>query len=51
MQIEKYFDNLEEEINKAQEIAEKARKKGLDPVDNVEVPLEHDVAEKVIRII
>ena len=47
----KYFDSLSEEIKKHYVIAEEARKKGLDPVDEVEVPLALTMASKVVKLI
>ena len=51
MQIEKYFVELDREIKKNYDIAGIARSKGLDPVDFVEVPLAHNLAEKTIGLI
>jgi len=48
---EKYFSELGKGIQRTYEIAEKARSKGLDPVDKVEVPLALTMAAKVIRLI
>jgi len=50
-EIEKYFDKLGEDIKKNYEVAKKARAKGLDPVEDVEVPLALTMAAKVIRLI
>lgn len=47
----KYFENLERDVRKVYGVAEKARAKGLDPVDKVEVPLAMTMAEKVVGII
>src|SRR3989344_2959783 len=51
MQIEKYFFELDKEIKRNYEIAGEARSKGLDPVDHVEVPLAHNLAEKCVGLI
>ncbi len=51
MNTEKYFKNLEQDVKKIYSIAEIARKKGLDPVDNVEIPLAMNMAEKVVGLI
>ena len=51
MQTEKYFHELEKQINLTYEIAEKARSRGLDPVDKVEVPLARNLAEKCVGLI
>ena len=48
---EKYFESLSKEIQKNYDVARKARSKGLDPVDEVEVPLALTMAAKVIRLI
>jgi len=48
---EKYFEELGKEIQKNYKIAEKARSKGYDPVDKVEVPLALSMAAKVVRLI
>ncbi len=48
---EEYFKELGKEIGKNYEIAGKARAKGLDPVDEVEVPLALTMASKVVKLI
>ena len=48
---EKYFLELGKEIERNYEIARKARSKGLDPSDEVEVPLALTMAAKVVRLI
>jgi DNA polymerase II large subunit len=48
---EKYFENLDKEIQKNYEAAKRARAKGLDPVSKVEVPLALTMAAKVVRLI
>jgi len=48
---EKHFQNLSREIEKNYEIAREARSKGLDPSDEVEVPLALTMAEKVIKLV
>src|SRR3989344_2161978 len=50
-QAEKYFENLQKEINKNYSVAKAARSKGLDPTSNVEVPLARNLAEKVVGLI
>lgn len=50
-QTEKYFENLQKEINKNYSVAKAARLKGLDPTSNVEVPLARNLAEKVVGLI
>lgn len=51
MQTEKYFRDFERDTKIAYVIAEKARSKGLDPVDKVETPLAKTMAEKCVGLI
>lgn len=51
MQTEKYFHELDKNIKDSYKIAELARSKGFDPVTVVEVPLAHNLAEKVVGLI
>src|SRR3989344_6331026 len=51
MQIESYFKDLEQKTRVAYEVAEEARKKGLDPLSKVEAPLATSLAEKTIKLI
>jgi len=48
---QKYFENLEREVHKVYEIAEKAKATGLDPSDKVEVPLAKTMAQKCVELI
>ena len=48
---EKYFDSLSESIEDNYKVARKARARGLDPVDEVEVPLALTMAAKVVKLI
>lgn len=50
-EIGKYFEWMENEINREYKIAEAARKKGFDPVDKVEIPKVKNMAERVEGII
>ena len=50
-ETEKYFQELGKEIERTYRVAEKARSKGLDPVDRVESPLALTMAAKVVRLI
>jgi len=50
-ETEEYFKDLSKKIKKNYDIAEKARAKGFDPVDDVEVPLALTMASKVIKLI
>ena len=51
MNTEQYFKNLEKEVKLIYNIAEEARKKNLDPVNKVEIPLAMSMAEKVVALI
>jgi len=48
---EKYFEDLGKEIERNYKIAREARKKGLDPVDEVESPLALTMASKVVKLV
>ncbi len=50
-QIANYFELLEKEINKAYNLARAARKMGFDPVDDVEIVLAENMAERVEGLI
>ena len=50
-ETQRYFLELEREVKKVYNMAEEARIKGLDPVDNVEIPLAMSMAEKVVSLI
>ncbi|MFX0064053.1 MAG: hypothetical protein ACFFC7_17925, partial [Candidatus Hermodarchaeota archaeon] len=50
-QIEKYFDSIVGEVKKQYEIGERARKKGFDPVDFVEIPIADDLASRVEALV
>ncbi|NMC76474.1 MAG: DNA polymerase II large subunit [Candidatus Methanofastidiosa archaeon] len=49
--IEAYFESLESEAKKAYDIAQEARKKGLDPSPSVEIPLAADMAGRIEGIV
>ena len=49
--MQKYFDELVNNTNKAMKVAQEARKKGYDPQDFVEVSLAKNSAERVVGII
>ncbi|MEK6823692.1 MAG: DNA polymerase II large subunit [Nanoarchaeota archaeon] len=51
MNTQTYFENLRKEVDKVYEMAGEARAKGLDPVDEVEIPLAMSMAEKVVGLI
>ena len=46
-EVKNYFDGISLDVAKAYEIAEKARKLNLDPVDKVEIHLAKNMAERV----
>jgi len=50
-ETEDYFDKLGVRIKENYEVAEKARAKGLDPSEKVEVPLALTMASKVMKLI
>lgn len=51
MNTQEYFENLKTEVDKVYAVANEARAKGLDPVDEVEIPLAMSMAEKVVGLI
>ena len=51
MELESYFSTLKNELNRAYATATEARKKGYDPVDDVEVRIAQDVAARVEGIV
>ncbi|MEA3330045.1 MAG: DNA polymerase II large subunit [Nanoarchaeota archaeon] len=50
-ETEKYFKDFKEKVDIVYEIANKARAKGWDPVDEVEIPIAMNMAEKVVGLI
>lgn len=50
-EIHRYHALLLEEVNKAYEIAKKARAKGLDPSLDVEIPIARNMAERVEQLL
>jgi len=50
-EMQEYFQSIEKEIAKAYDTASKARKKGFDPVDKVELPLAKNMFERVEGLI
>ena len=48
---QEYFQELEDKVRVCYSIAEEARKKGLDSLDKVEIPIARTLAEKVIGLI
>lgn len=51
METEAYFYDFEKEVRVAYSVADVARKKGLDPVDKIEIPLAKSLAEKTTGLI
>jgi DNA polymerase II large subunit len=49
--MQKYFDGLRKKTLEAYELAKEARKKGYDPVDEVEISLAENMAERVVGLI
>ena len=45
--IERYFKDLDEKVDRAYHTAKLARKKNLDPKDDIEMPLARDISERV----
>ncbi|BFI73604.1 DNA polymerase II large subunit [Nanoarchaeota archaeon] len=46
-----YFDEIKRKTLEAYEIARKARSLGLDPVDDVEIPISEDMGERVVNLL
>jgi len=51
MNTEQYFKKLEKDVKGIYKVANEARKKNLDPVPEVEIPLAMSMAEKVVGLI
>lgn len=49
--MEKYFEEIDKQLDNAYSIAKEARKKGYDPKDDVEMPLAKDISERVEGLI
>ncbi|MHA1198185.1 MAG: DNA polymerase II large subunit [Candidatus Heimdallarchaeaceae archaeon] len=49
--IQSYFDSLNKQLKKIYNIATKARKQGLDPAPEVEIPIAKDIADRVEGLI
>ena len=49
--MEKYFSRIDKDLSKCYEIANKARSKGFDPEDKVDIPLTKNMAERVEGLI
>ena len=48
---EEYFTNFKKEVDKVYLMANEARSKGYDPLDEVEIPIAMNMAEKVVGLI
>ena len=51
MTFSSYFDEIEKNLKKAYGLANKARKKGYDPEEKVDIPVARNMAERVIGLI
>jgi len=51
MNIQEYFSQLNDKVKIEYAVAEEARKKGLDPISKVEIPLALNLAEKSLGLI
>jgi DNA polymerase II large subunit len=51
MNIDDYFSELNDRVRVCYSVAEEARKKGLDPMNKVEIPLAANLAEKALGLI
>lgn len=51
MNSEEYFNSIEKETDRIFSVAREARKKGIDPVADIEVPIATSLAEKAIGLI
>lgn len=50
-ELKNYFDEIEKRVRFEYKLANEAREKGFDPVDEVEIPLAMSLAEKVVGLI
>ncbi|WP_135365784.1 LAGLIDADG family homing endonuclease [Halosimplex halophilum] len=48
---ERYFERLESGLDEAFDVAERARERGGDPTDSVEIPVARDMADRVENIL
>ncbi|RLF39321.1 MAG: DNA polymerase II large subunit [Thermoplasmata archaeon] len=49
--MQEYFKMLQEEVDRCYAVAERARKKGLDPEERVEIPQARDLAARVEELV
>lgn len=50
-EMQKYFEDIKKEVLKIHSVASLARKKGFDPVENVEIVIAENMAERVVGLI
>lgn len=50
-EMKEYFANLSESVNECYDLAADARKKGLDPEEEISIPLAKNMAERVVGLI
>lgn len=50
-EIQKYFEEISQEVRKSYAVTEAARKKGFDPEEKVSIPLAKNMAERVVGLI
>ncbi|MFH1053423.1 MAG: DNA polymerase II large subunit [Candidatus Woesearchaeota archaeon] len=48
---DEYFKNIDNKLKECYKVAQEARKKGLDPMDSVEIPIASNMAERVEGLI
>ena len=51
MNINQHFKNIQDRVKEDYKIAEKAREKGLDPSNEVEIPIATSLAEKSLGLV
>ncbi|MFB6203058.1 MAG: DNA polymerase II large subunit [Candidatus Nanohaloarchaea archaeon] len=51
MKVERYFDRIREETDRAYEVAEEARDQSKDPEQRVDIPVAEDLAEKASSLV
>jgi len=49
--VEEYFRTIEGSVDRAYEVADRARKEGLDPVVGIEIPRAQDMASRVEKLL
>jgi DNA polymerase II large subunit len=49
--MDRYFSDIDDEVSNCYKVAEKARKKGMDPEKHVDIPLAKNMAERVDGLI